>query len=168
MKIVNSNYRGYLVDSLEQAMPHCKLATSSNSPHRMTYFSCNKKFKILIFRSKKIRLMGNVEEEEGKLLKYLTDLPFKVKIDKMQSMTGVHDLGHSVNLIDINKKFSHHKSRQVMYEPEIFPAAIRFIRFNPICVNVFATGKVTLMGLKNRSQGNMICDILDKIMCEKV
>ena len=66
----------------------------------------------------------------------------KVHVLSMQSVTVVHDLRHTVNLFLLSNS-----SPLIQYEPELFPAA-RLLAFRPLCVNVFASGKVVITGLR--------------------
>ena len=105
---------------------------------------------LLIFPSGKCRLMG--------LCKPLTDissLPVKVTDLKIQSITVVFDLGYELNLLRLSRQLS---PRTCMFEPELFPA-LRLTHFNPLCVNVFASGKIVVLGLKQLSYHNILKDI---------
>jgi TATA-box binding protein (TBP) (component of TFIID and TFIIIB) len=90
--------------------------------------------------------MGMTEElDESKI-------PFKINDLQMQSATMVIDLGYKINLIKLSKTLPRH---YFMYEPELFPA-LRLILFNPMCVNVFSTGKVVVLGLKKLTNQNAL------------
>ena len=44
--------------------------------------------------------------------------------------------------------FCHHQAISYIYEPELFPA-LRLTTFDPLCVNVFMSGKCVILGLKH-------------------
>ena len=50
-----------------------------------------------------------------------------------------------------------------MFEPELFPA-LRILTYNPICVNVFATGKVVLLGLRSMDYDNFVQIVVENIL----
>ena len=98
--------------------------------------------KMIIFRSGKCRLMG--------LRKPITapeelQLPLRVVNLQLQSATAVMQLGYQVHLLTLAKCLP---LKYFMYEPELFPA-LRLTLFNPLCVNVFSSGKVTILGLRS-------------------
>ena len=94
--------------------------------------------KLLLFPSGKCRLMG--------LKKPLSEdmqLPFKIYNLEIQSVTVTYNVGHEINLLKLAKQMPF---KERMFEPELF-SALRMTKFNPICVNVFSTGKVVILGL---------------------
>jgi Transcription factor TFIID (or TATA-binding protein, TBP) len=108
-------------------------------------------YTLIKFKSRKCRIMGR---------KIPPKLPFSVNERRVQTMSASHTCKErrSINL----KEATHHFKQlgyKIEYEPEIFPA-MRLLDFNPICVNLFSSGKVTLLGLKNEKQGH---DIVLKI-----
>ena len=60
----------------------------------------------------------------------------------MQSMSVVINLRLGINLYKLSKLIN------CWFEPELFPA-LRLNKYDPICVNVFSTGKIVILGLKN-------------------
>ena len=50
-----------------------------------------------------------------------------------------------------------------MFEPELFPA-LRILTYNHICVNVFATGKVVLFGLRSMDYDNFVQIVVENIL----
>ena len=117
MTTVSINYVGKIVESIN----HLQFR---NTPPIMCVLKCV---------CKKCRLMGCKRP-----ITSLDDLPVKVLITRIQSVTVTVDLGRQINLNRLGG----------MYEPEIFPAA-RLVQFNPLCVNVFASGKVVILGLRS-------------------
>ena len=91
---------------------------------------------ILFFRTGKCRIMGC-----KKPLKPHDLSPYDIKNIQLQSLTVVVNMGTRINLYKLAKIVN------CWFEPEIF-SALRPEKYNPICVNVFSTGKVVILGLK--------------------
>ena len=110
-----------------------------------------KDYTLIVFKSGKCRIMGK---------KIPQHLPVIVSERRLQTMSASHNLKcDSIHL----KQASHHFKQmgyKVEYEPEIFPA-MRLRTFDPICVNIFSSGKITLLGLKDEKQGN---DIIKEVV----
>ena len=143
MLLVNCNIAGYLIDSLNHVEQYC--IKVDNAPHIMIY-RCKTGAKLLIFKSKKIRLMGHV----GSLPKF----PFQVVLDRAMSMTAVVNLHKQINLY----RFHAQNLTECFFEPEIFPA-VR-IKHERICINLFSTGKMVLLGIRSIDEAN---DIVSKV-----
>ena len=77
----------------------------------------------------------------------------------MQSVTVVEKLNQTLNL----HKLSVMLDCDAMYEPELFPA-LRFLKFNPMCVNIFSTGKVIILGIRVDDCENIVSDIMNTIL----
>ena len=93
-------------------------------------------YKIIMFPNGKCRVMGCKKPIVD------TDLPLNIKIEKLQSITICFDMKQNINLNDFAQKVP------CSYEPELFPA-LRLTEFNPLCVNVFHTGKIIILGIKS-------------------
>ena len=96
--------------------------------------------KRLLFPSGKCRLMGLKKPFSEDM-----QLPLKINNMEIQSITVTYNVGHRINLLKLAQLMS---CSERVYEPELFPA-LRMTKFNPICVNVFSTGKVVILGLKS-------------------
>jgi len=140
--ITNINYKGILA-----ANEVNKITFPRMSPPTQRIFKCEVG-KMLVFQSGKFRLMGVKEP-----LTSYDNLPFKVAQLELQSATVVDDLGYSLNLIDLSRTLT---SRRCCYEPELFPG-LRLTDFNPLCVNVFASGKVIILGVKDLNSISDLC-----------
>lgn len=111
------------------------LQFGSGSP-RMHIHKCDD-YTILVFSSGKCRIMG------CKIALTSSDiLPFGVTISRIQSITVTFKLNMMVNLPRLAR------APNCSWEPEIFPA-LRLLDFNPLCVNVFGSGKVVILGIRN-------------------
>ena len=129
MKTVNINYK---CSALEQ---YSHLPFRHGSP-RMYIHKCDG-FKIIVFSSGKCRIMG------CKAPLASTDvLPLGAVITGIFSVTVTFNLYMLVNLHKLAR------SCNSSWEPELFPA-LRLLDFKPLCVNVFGTGNVVILGLRN-------------------
>ena len=138
--ISNINYKGFLREGIE------KLEFKTWKP-----LQCVMKYKdytIVIFKSGKCRIMGCKKELD------ISTLPLPITIEKILGVSITFNYGRTINLMKWNAM-----DRTASYEPEIFPA-LRINDFNPLCVNVFSTGKVVVLGLKSLDFN----DTLDKII----
>lgn len=144
--IANINYKGNLRDddlkNLE--IPTCK------PPHQKVIQL--EKCKLLVFPSGKCRLMG--------LRKPPTNLPFEILNLSIQSITVVYDIGQDINLLTLASQLP---KGQCMYEPELFPA-LRMTKYKPICVNVFSSGKIIIMGLKELAYQKFLSDVVHELL----
>ena len=52
--------------------------------------------------------------------------------------------------------------KNAMYEPELF-SALRYKRYNPLCVNIFGSGKVVILGLRTLEFTSVLNDIINDI-----
>ena len=136
-KIVNTNYVGRVLQDVD----HLKFRQHPT----MAVIKCEKGT-LIVFKNKKCRLMG----VKGALLT-LDTLPIKIQLDRIASRTVVFDYGATVNLL----KFKN-------YEPEIFPAAPLY-QFRPLNVNIFASGKVVVTGVKCKNCKKLVHNIREEI-----
>lgn len=111
------------------------------------------KFTLLVFKSLKFRIMGrDIREEFVRNI-----LPIKTLI--LQTRTHIYTLGHSVNL----HNFSHIPTcYKVLYEPEIFNSRLLKIRGGGGAINIFASGKIVLLGNLDVSEWTKHLEILKK------
>lgn len=106
---------------------------------------------IVIFRSGKCRIMG--------CNSFPVNLPFKIKVRRLQSATLVINYGTRLKLSELHNRLT---SRHSLYEPELFPA-LRLMDFNPLCVNVFSSGKIVILGLRKLNYKHLIKRIFAQI-----
>jgi len=144
MSIVNINYKGR-VGSLSD-ISHIDF-TNKSSP-QMHIHKCHAGITIILFKTGKCRLMGCKTP-----LITLTNLPYNIHLQCIQSATATYDYGSLINLHSLSIR-----AHPVMFEPELFPAA-RLQQFNPLCVNVFASGKIVITGLKTLHIKKIISEI---------
>lgn len=140
MLLTNVNYKGWL-SSKEMKRINYHIKPYTPSPHQVIIAIKDlNNAKLLIFPSGKCRLMGM-----KRLFNSNTDkLPVKVNAFQLQSASAVINFGHRINLLNLANRLPR---ATFMYEPELFPA-LRLIIFNPLCVNVFSSGKIVILGLK--------------------
>lgn len=135
MSLCSINYHARLMEKVDHLpfRPH---------PPYMHVHDCDGKFKIIIFRSGKCRIMGCREP-----LTNLNSIPFKLQITRIMSVTATFTTPLPVNLFKLGM-YCYREKIKYMYEPELFPA-LRLATFNPLCVNVFASGKVMILGIRH-------------------
>jgi len=142
--IVNINYSGVINESIN----HLKFNSWKPKQYVHKYID----YTIVIFQTKKCRIMGC-----KKPLVY-DSLPYKIDNIKLQSLTITSNVGQTVNLYKISMKLG----MQVSYEPELFPA-LRLLKFNPLCVNLFSSGKIVILGIKSLKYDYILLEIQNYI-----
>lgn len=143
--IVNINYKGRALAGVE------KLNFARWKPRMAVLKGGAGKPTVIVFENGSCRVMGCKEP-----IRTLDDLPVKIVLHRMQSVTLVIDLGRKVNLYNLAK------SANVLFEPELFPSC-RLCAFKPLCVNVFSSGKIVLTGLKTLDYTNIVKEIIKEI-----
>lgn len=148
--IANINYKGQVSQEITS-----KMKFPIGKPSQIVDKSG--KYTIIFFKSGNCRIMGCKKPIEMKHLQY------DIKNIQLQSLTIVVNLNQSVNLYTLAR------ITKCMYEPELFPA-LRLTKYNPICVNVFASGKVVILGLKNLYYQNQVYNIMSDLnsLIEKI
>jgi len=136
--IVNINYKGLLASG-ELDKVHFPKKRSPPVQQRVatTIGSC-----MLVFPSGKFRLMGVKRPLSG--LDFL-ELPLYPASIELQSATVTDNYRSYVSLSRLANRLT---SQRCSYEPELFPAA-RLLQFRPMCVNVFASGTIVILGVKH-------------------
>lgn len=142
-QLVNINYKGRMSHA-DVAKLGFKVGTRPNQV-TIKLSSCT----LVVFRTGSCRIMGCKQP-----LTTLDDIPYRVCIDRIQSVTVTANIGTSVILRNL---------KGVVYEPELFPAA-RIKKFNPLCVNLFHSGKVVILGLKDLAYHEQVDCILSYIV----
>ena len=146
MKLVNINYRASVLDGIDS------LEFSLHSPQQAK-IKVPSKYTLIVFKSGHCRLMGCTKPIHDSCVKVQNVL---VKIERIQSITVVVDMQRTYRLSDVASKM------KVIFEPELFPAA-RIMEFNPLCVNLFASGKVVITGLKHLHYYKLVQKIINRI-----
>ena len=155
MRITNSNWKVNIIvnDGTPLTSGNCKQCKQFNMLVYKTH--C---FKLLLFpTSMKARVMG----KRPNCHKCMNSLPFKIRLARLMSHSATHEFPKCVNF---HKTLLKNIAGNVEYEPEIFPA-IRFRSYVPACVNVFHSGKVTLLGVKSEQQAKNIILELEARLC---
>ena len=134
--IVNINYKGQLAPGeLEKMNFQTKIKPPVQKVLKTSDGGC-----MLVFPSGKFRLMG-----VKKPLTSYENLPLLPGTMTLQSCMITANYGDRIHLSTLENDLT---SRRCTYEPELFPAA-RLLDFNPLCVNVFSTGKIVILGVKD-------------------
>jgi TATA-box binding protein (TBP) (component of TFIID and TFIIIB) len=147
LNFVNSVYRSsipYEVDLNTFCMYHKKAVMYERQPQMAVIKS--KKLKLLIFKSGKFRVMGP-QTTAGAACRLARKFFYRFTPLEWQTSTVVLDLKRRINL---TKLYEYERARTndfIYYEPELFPA-LTLNRFGSCHVNVFATGKVVITGIK--------------------
>lgn len=152
MMIVNVNYKGVLANYSDLHQLKFTLKKTPPPIQKIIKFVPaygDKYATMIIFPSGKCRIMGLT-----KALTTNTVLPFKVNDLKIQSITTIVKYHSSINLIELAQRLP---VKSYWFEPEIFPA-LRLLHFNPICVNIFSSGKVVILGMKCFSERDSLVD----------
>jgi len=137
MIVVNINYKGQLAaGELSKIEP---FKEKIKPPVQKVIETSLDGVRMMVFPSGKFRLMGVKQP-----LTSYDGLPLMPATMTLQSATIVGNYGESINLRALAADLT---SRWCIYEPELFPAA-RLLEFNPLCVNVFSTGKIVILGVK--------------------
>ena len=87
----------------------------------------------------------------------------------MQSASVSFNVGHRIRLKKFGD-FCHQQRLPYIFEPELFPA-LRLTAFNPICLNIFSSGKCTILGLRHLSFQKYIRRVIyfiNRSECEEV
>ena len=102
------------------------------------YIDKTGKYTIIFFKNGKCRIMGCKKPVEFENLQY------NIKDIQVQSLTIATKVEQSINLNNLAKLLD----GDCIYEPELFPA-LRYTKYNPLCVNIFSSGKIVVLGIKN-------------------
>lgn len=141
--ISNINYKAHVVNF--SSISH--LLQFSKKPRQCVVKSF---YSVIIFESGKCRIMGCKKPING--IVYCEFLV--IQIECIQSITVTSHLGQSINLYKLSNVLD------CCFEPELFPA-LRINKYNPLCVNVFASGKIVIVGLKTFEYQKIIIDVIN-------
>ena len=114
-------------------------------------------FSIIVFKNGNARIMGARCTITQSMIDNIS-LPFKLELGPLQSCTWTVDLEMGyINLLRLHNLLG---SRKAMYEPELFPA-LRLTCYRPLCINIFCSGKCTILGYKSTEK-------LDQTLLEEI
>ena len=134
MSIVNINYRGRITCNIgDIQFPEMR------APPKQLVMECGNGEKLLIFPSGKCRLMGCKSS-----VQCVSHYPIPIVLTNIFSVTVVMNIQRRIDLRQLATRLG---NKKCIYEPELFPA-LRLTKFNPLCVNVFASGKIVIFGMK--------------------
>mgnify|MGYP006049610737 FL=1 len=143
--IRNINYKGFVDPNLIK-----NVEFSNRKPCQ--FIDRSGIYTLIFFKSGKCRIMGCKSPINVKLLQY------PILNIQIQSVTVSTDLGFNVNLYVLSNKLKH----DGMFEPELFPA-LRYNKYNPLCVNIFSSGKIIILGLKSLNFNLIVKTIMEDI-----
>lgn len=147
MTLVNVNFRGKILNISKDLLIFRK------NPPQMTvhnvYYNCDR-MKLIIFRNFKCRLMGcknfNTFQPNQIITCKVECQEISIQILSCMSGSVTFSVNQCVNLFKF-ANYLQNTNIQYLFEPELFPA-LRITKFNPLCVNVFSSGKCVILGLK--------------------
>ena len=153
LQIVNSVWRGkmnrpinlYIFESLIKNLTNITKTSYRKEQPEQLVIKFDDGSTMLIFKSGKFRIMGGKIDE---LTAHCNVISITSKHHHnfpeiiLQTMTIVYAYPHRINLPILSQMIKCH------FNTECFPA-VQIIEFKPIHVNVFATGKVIMCGIKN-------------------
>ena len=115
---------------------------------------------MLIFKSGKFRIMGGKIDDLDCHFNIFSISTLYKEIPNivLQTMTATYAYPYKINLGELANNI------ESSYSAEIFPA-VHVLKYKPISVNVFASGKVVICGLKDFSTAQRIEEELDWLLC---
>jgi len=137
--LVNINYKGKVSQDVIS-----KMQFPIGKPSQI--IDKSGKYTIVFFKTGNCRIMGCKKPIETNKLQY------NIEDIRLQSLTIVINIGVAVNLYKLAR------ITKCWFEPELFPA-LRLTKYDPICVNVFSTGKIVILGLRNLNYGGYVDNI---------
>lgn len=154
-KLCAINYKGRVISSIDM------LSFRQQTPVQATYCVPHM-FKVIIFKNKTCRIMGAKKPLTQAIINRCK-LPFRIKLDRLQSCTFTVDfqIGR-INLAQLHMSLG---SRKACYEAEIFPA-LRLTCFNPMCINIFHSGKCVIMGYKSTQLDQEFLNQVYWLLCQ--
>jgi TATA-box binding protein (TBP) (component of TFIID and TFIIIB) len=114
---------------------------------------------MLLFKTGKFRLMGKGAENEWDASHCVYLVSGTWPFLELQTMTAVFKTPNRINLEKFTSLFDSY------YNAEDFPA-VQIRQFKPIHVNVFASGKIILCGIKDLKVANKIRQTIEPIALE--
>ena len=135
--ICNINYVGRLIGDMSNTT---NLPFRCDSPQM--YIKKCPHFTFILFK----RLIGCKSPILSKVLN-ISSNNLSINIIRMQSATACINVGCNLHLGKLGN-FCHYNSISYLFEPELFPA-LRLTSFDPLCINIFASGKCMILGLRH-------------------
>lgn len=143
--IINVNYRCVFNRNRSRARRFLRRKVSFRKYAPMQGVVMLNGCKLILFRdSNNARIMGCKQLFTCEQVAQLVPRQIKAKHIAVQTCTLRITFDESIRLSELHNKLT---SRQSIYEPELFPA-MRLRGFNPMCVNVFHTGKCIITGYR--------------------
>lgn len=161
--LANINYRAIADIESHQF----KIFVEQNNHHRyrnvggMICFTCSRNIKLIVFPSNgKCRIMGCKSPFNETRDAHL--IPFPLQSIQLQSVTVSFKLQGGPVILHKLSAYCYAKNIKYIYEAELFPA-LRLTCFNPLCVNVFGTGKCVITGIKDLCYINAVQKVIKLI-----
>ena len=154
--ITNINYVAQAIDPVDH------LPFRNTPPYMFTKKTTN--YTLVMFRSGKCRLMGC----QTAIMKsnVLVIESIRIRIERIQSASATFNVAKTLDLSALGN-YCHKQSLGYIFEPELFPA-LRLTIFDPLCVNLFATGKCVIVGIRHlcyQKYVSKICKLINRSGC---
>ena len=150
--IANVNFRGQILDSVDE------LPFRKQPPHmysqRYSVDGGPSKITLIIFPSGKCRVMGCRDHISKYQTSLLDKLPYRFGEWKIMSTSVTFDMQSTLNLQKLGN-YCYQSNVKYIFEPELFPA-LRLTTYNPLCVNVFSSGKCVVLGIRHLCYAKVI------------
>jgi TATA-box binding protein (TBP) (component of TFIID and TFIIIB) len=159
--VVNSVFKGRFgfkldLEKLRDLIPNSVLHDSKPNQLVIKY----NKVTVILFSRGAVRVMGNVDECYAYLMMIQTCEKFSNEIPDLHIQTMTVLVTLPTVLINLYKLYDQTPST---YEFELFPS-LRITKYNPLCVNVFSTGKVLICGIKDTNKIYIIINELIQML----
>ena len=122
---------------------------------------------VLLFKSGAFRIMGNLDDMTANMIlcELLNEFCWQIPEIHLQTITLVSHNDININLNKLSNLI--HPSHKRVYEPELFHALQIFL-FSPIHVNIFSSGSIVLLGVKDIDKAQCIVDQLTPHIIESI
>src|SRR5271154_6373584 len=167
LTIVNSVWRGSMDMNVDlhafeskiiDAGVECKSVKHQQKQPEQLIIKFNDGSTMLIFKTGKFRIMGKVDELVAHCnVLLITSLLHSYPELELQTSTVVYAYPYRILLDKLSLLIKCH------FDLENFPA-VQITKYKPIHVNVFASGKVIICGIKDMSDAKLIETELDNIV----
>jgi TATA-box binding protein (TBP) (component of TFIID and TFIIIB) len=170
MTVVNVNYRGRILEGMEHfhfrvAPPQmATVGVEADFNDELTTTTTastiplliGERTKLVVFRNGKCRLMGCRRLSSSSLRSTQIvririrgcNAPVKVQLLNVISATATFTLDSGAVILKQLSDYCYAKKIKFVYEPELFPA-LRLSSYNPLCVNVFSSGRCVILGIRS-------------------
>ena len=175
MTIVNVNYRGRVLEGMEHfhfraappQMATIGVEADYNDGSSDPVLVIGERTKLVVFRNGKCRLMGcRISSSSSSRSTQIARIrikgcsaPVKIQLLNVISATATFTLNGGAVMLKQLGDYCYAKKIKFVYEPELFPA-LRLSSYNPLCVNVFSSGRCVILGIRSL---DAVTDIISSV-----